>query len=132
MNTYFNIKGLLFAAILFGLLHYSITLISNTIPINSTNYLIVISWLNIAAYCNYMLCGFVASSIQKRNYILYGFISGSLSSFIAIAIFGVAGNDSYGILITIILAVILGSIGGLITKLIANKLSTKALTKSST
>ena len=109
------------AVILFICLHYLLTLISNYLANNLSDFPVYLPWLNLTAYLLYLLIGFVASVLSKEQFIFVGLIAGLISALSAVLLFSVGGSI-YGVFVTLVSGLVLGGIGGGLSLIIKRKL----------
>ena len=103
------------SVVVFAILFFALTVVSNNVVNSVADVDTFVPWINATAYFLYVIAGLVSSLIAKRRVIFNGAIAGILAAILAIVIFGVAGGDLFGIMISIANGGVLGGIGGACT-----------------
>jgi len=120
-NMLKEIRSIVISVAIFLVLHFALTAGSNYFARTADNFSTWLLWINITAYFLYVLVGFVAGALSKRHFLLVGAITGICSAAAAILIFGVAGNDIFGILAMVVNGAVFGGIGGAISLYVIRK-----------
>ena len=112
MRAFNNIQSIALAVVIFMLLHFSLTVGVNYFSTNNPeSFMVSLQWLILLAYLLYVLSGFIAATLSKKQHLIVGLAAGLISSLSAVLL-GVGSGETYGVLITITFGLIFGTIGG--------------------
>ena len=110
-----ELRAYVISVVVFVILFFALTVVSNNVVKSVTDVDTFVPWINVTAYFLYVMAGLVSGLIAKRRVIANGVVAGILAAIMAIMIFGVAGGDLFGIVISIVNGGVLGGIGGACT-----------------
>jgi len=110
------------AVILFMMLHYSLTLGSNYLANNSSDFTIWQPGLIFTAYILYLLSGITASIISKEQFVVIGALAGLVSAISAVLSFGV-GGEAIDVAFTLVWGLVLGGLGGSLSAWFKNRVA---------
>lgn len=117
VKAFRKVKAILLAAILFVGLHFALTIVANIFAQDQGTIVALLPWLNLTAYCLYILIGSVGGALSGERFIIVGFLAGFFSALLAVSVFGVGGDSYRGVLITLGTGSALGGIGGSLSML---------------
>ncbi len=109
-----KIITIVFSVIVFMVLHYSLTLGSNYLAVNSNDFLSWQYWLIFLAYALYFISGVIASILSKEKFVIVGMLAGLVSAISAVVVFGI-GGEMTGVMLTLLWGSVFGGIGGLLS-----------------
>jgi hypothetical protein len=109
-----ELRAYVISVVIFAVLLFAHTIVSNNVVNSVTAADSVVPWINATTYFLYMIAGLVSSLIAKRRVMFNGAIAGILAAIVAIVIFGVAG-DPFGTMAALFNGGVLGGIGGACT-----------------
>ena len=106
-----EIRAYVISVVVFAILLFVHTIVSNNVVNSVPDVATVVPWINATTYFLYALAGLVSGLIAKRRVMVNGAVAGILAAIVAMLIFGVAG-DPFGSMAAIVNGGVLGGIGG--------------------